>query len=47
MNTYNSGLSASGANATGTPYATMNSNVSGVKGTDMVFRLTFYYVYGK
>ncbi len=47
MNSYNSGLAADGVNKYGTPYAAMNSNVSGVKGTDAVYRLTFYYVYGK
>ena len=47
MNTYNSDLSASGANVAGTKYAPMNSLVSGVKGTDAVYRLTFYYTYGK
>ena len=47
MNTYTSALSANGANTYGTPYSGMNGNVSGVNGTDMVYRLTFYYVYGK
>ena len=47
MNTYNSDLSVTGTNAAGTKYSSMNSNVTGVKGTDAVYRLTFYYVYGK
>ena len=49
MNTYNSalGASATDVNGVGTKYTSMNSNVSGVKGTDAVYRLTFYYVYGK
>ena len=47
MNTYSSGLAADGVNTYGTSYASMNSNVSGVKGTDAVYRLTFYYVYGR
>jgi hypothetical protein len=49
MNTYNSALGASStdANAAGTKYTGMNSNVTGIKGTDAVYRLTFYYVYGK
>ncbi len=47
MNTYNSDLSVTGANASGTKYSTMNSLVSGVKGTDAVYRFTFYYVFGK
>ena len=47
MNTYNSKLAADGTNTYGTPYGPMNTNVSGVKGTDAVYRLTFYYVYGK
>ncbi len=46
MNTYNSALSSTGTNGT-TTYAKMNGNVSGVNGTDVVYRLTFYYVYGK
>jgi len=25
----------------------LNSNASGAKGTDVVYRLTFYYIYGK
>jgi hypothetical protein len=41
MNTYQSALSASS-------YSTSyNPNISGVKGTDVVWRLTFYYIYGK
>ena len=46
INTYNSDLSATGTNGT-TTYAKMNSLVSPSKGTDAVYRLTFYYVYGK
>jgi hypothetical protein len=47
LNTYTSALDVNGANSTGTKYSTMNSNVTGIKGTDAVYRLTFYYVYGK
>ena len=41
LNTYNSALSQ---NATNDAYSNL---VSGNKGTDVVWRLTFYYVYGK
>jgi hypothetical protein len=47
MNTYNSSLDVAGSNAAGTKYASMNGNVSPLKGTDVAYRLTFYYVYGK
>ncbi len=47
MNTYDCAVSATGANSAGTTYAKMNSNVSPIKGTDAVYRLTLYYIYGK
>ena len=47
MNTYNSALSVGGSNSANTKYSSMNPLVSGVNGTDVVYRLTFYYVYGK
>ena len=47
LNTYNSALAYDGKNGSNTTYASMNSNVTGIKGTDAVYRLTFYYVYGK
>ncbi len=47
MNTYNSGLDVTGKNSANTTYASMNGNVNGIKGTDAVYRLTFYYIYGK
>ena len=47
LNTYTSALDVTGSNAAGTKYASMNSNVTGVKGTDAVYRLTFYYIFGK
>ncbi len=47
LNTYGSGLSATGSNTAGTTYKSMNSNVVGASGSDVVYRLTFYYVYGK
>jgi hypothetical protein len=47
MNTYESALSSTGSNSKGTKYTSMNSNVSGIKGTDAVYRLTLYWVYGK
>jgi len=45
LNTYKSdlGATATDANSAGTKYSAMNSNVSGVKGTDVVYRLTFIY----
>ncbi len=52
MNTYNSALAYDGKNSATTPYSGMGTNgsaglVNGIKGTDAVYRLTFYYVYGK
>ena len=48
MNTYASALSATGKNSAGTSYASMNpANVVGINGTDLVYRITFYYIYGK
>jgi hypothetical protein len=47
LNTYHTALDATGSNSAGTKYASMNSNVTGLKGTDAVYRLTFYYIYGK
>ncbi len=52
MNTYNSALAYDGKNSAGTAYAGMGTGssaglVNGIKGTDAVYRLTFYYVYGK
>lgn len=41
LNTYTSSLSATAANDL------LNPGVTGVKGTDLVWRLTFFYVYGK
>jgi len=46
MNTYKSGEDATGTNGT-TTYAKMNGNISNVKGTDVVYRLTLYWIYGK
>ena len=47
LNTYNSSLSSTGANdaTKPVPYINMNTNVTGVKGTDAVYRLTFYYIF--
>lgn len=46
LNAETSSLSATGTNtATGKAYTTENGNVSGNKGTDAVWRLTFYYIY--
>ncbi len=47
MNTYTSGVDATGKNSSGTTYASMNGGISPIKGTDCVYRLTFYYIYGK
>lgn len=52
LNTYTSALDPSGKNSTGTPYYTdathnMNGNITNAKGTDAVYRLTLYYIYGK
>ena len=48
MNTYASSLSATGENSAGTTYAKLGyggSELTGVKGTDAVYRLTIYYIY--
>jgi hypothetical protein len=45
VNTYNSDLSVTGTNSAGTAYTKMSPYVTGVKGTDAVYRLTFYYIY--
>lgn len=47
INSYQSALSATGSNSTGKTYASMNSNVSPITGTDAVYRITLYYIYGK
>ena len=49
LNTYTSALDVNGKNSAGTTYASMPSSgyVTGMKGTDAVYRLTFYYIYGK
>lgn len=48
LNTYTSALSGTGTNtANGITYYNINHNVSGQIGTDAVYRLTFYYIYGK
>ena len=47
LNTYNSGVDATASNSAGTKYSSMNSNISPIKGTDAVYRLTFYWIYGK
>ena len=47
LNTYESALSATGTNSAGTKYSSMNANVTGAKGTDAVYRITLYYIYGK
>ena len=52
LNTYNSSLAWDSKNSAGTAYASMGTGnsaglVNGIKGTDAVYRLTFYYVYGK
>ena len=41
VNTYTSSLGQSAANDA------LNSGVTGMKGTDVVWRMTFYYIYGK
>ena len=41
VETYTSGLSPTTSNSL------MNQNISGIKSTDVVWRLTFYYIYGK
>ena len=45
MNTYNSSLSNTGVSSDNIKYTAMNNNVTGVKGTDAVYRLTFYYIF--
>jgi len=47
INAYTSALDVNGANAAGTKYSSMNSEVTGIKGTDVAYRLTFYYIFGK
>jgi hypothetical protein len=47
FNTYESAVSATGSNSHGTTYKSMNSNVSPIMGTDVTYRLTLYYIYGK
>lgn len=57
MNTYASALEPQSANSAGTKYYSMNANVNGsttspnnsgaLKGTDAVYRLTFYFIFGK
>ncbi len=47
INSYESALSATGTNDAGLLYTKMNGNVNATKGTDAVYRLTFYYIYGK
>jgi hypothetical protein len=49
LNTYKSDLGAStgDANSSGTKYSTMNGLVNNQLGTDAVYRITFYYIYGK
>jgi hypothetical protein len=47
LNTYKSELDATGKNTDGTAYSKLNSNVSNIMGSDIVYRLTFYYIYGK
>jgi hypothetical protein len=45
LNTYNSSLSNTGTSDGNVAYTKMNGNVTGVKGTDAVYRLTFYYIF--
>ena len=47
LNTYASSLSPTGENDAKVPvaYSKMNANVNGAKGTDAVWRLTFYYIF--
>jgi len=47
MNTYTSSLSSTGTNTADSKvtYTSENSNVTGIKGTDAVYRLTFYYIF--
>jgi len=46
LNTYNSSLSQTGTNAAGLAYTKIGTNeVTGIKGTDAVYRITLYYIY--
>jgi hypothetical protein len=49
MNTYESGITDGAGdvniNGAGTAYHGMNGNINNAKGTDLVYRLTFYYIY--
>jgi len=45
LNTYNSSLSATSKNDAGLAYTKYSSEVTGIKGTDAVWRLTFYYIF--
>ena len=47
FNTYTSGVTATDKNSKGTAYSSMSSNIAPNIGTDAVYRLTFYYIYGK
>jgi len=45
VNAYNSSLSATGVNPEGYAYTKYSSEVTANKGTDVVYRLTFYYIF--
>ena len=49
LNTYTSALDANGSNSAPKPvaYTAMSPYVTNAKGTDAVYRLTIYYIYGK
>jgi hypothetical protein len=48
LNTYKSGVDPTVKNTNGIAYGAMNTaGMSSVNGSDVVYRLTFYYVYGK
>jgi hypothetical protein len=48
LNTYKSGVDPTTKNVNGLTYGSMNTaGMSPVNGSDVVYRLTFYYVYGK
>lgn len=47
MNTYTSAVKATDLNSAGTKYGTMNSQISNINGTDVVYRITLYWIYGK
>ena len=47
LNTYKTGVDATAKNPYGTTYASMNTGMSPINGADVVYRLTFYYIYGK